>query len=256
MYIYIYIYVYICIYIYIYICVYIYIYIFFLIIHFLILLCIFREEHLLLELGRTIINCEFSIYIVSFIIILAVSLVHCLCISSLLIYVDRLFDFMFVSKYGSSSGRAVGPTFKLGPTRICVCLEYSGRSSIDDEIGYIYIVWYFKSSFLVSRPPGSGWARELTRSACWSMTAERRGVWCQRNVQHEHAERIWMSSAPTNVRPLERPGQVSIRWETGAMYWHIERTGQLERGRRLTRVNETERGIHQRPLVPSCICCT
>ena len=34
--------------------------------------------------------------------------------SWLLIYVDRLFDFMFVSKYGSGTGRAVDPTL-LGP---------------------------------------------------------------------------------------------------------------------------------------------
>ena len=61
-------------------------------------------------------------------------------LSSLLIYVDRLYDFMFVLNYGSSSGRAVGPTFKLGSTRISVRLEYSRRSSIDDKIGYIYIV--------------------------------------------------------------------------------------------------------------------
>ena len=31
---------------------------------------------------------------------------------------------------------------------------------------------------------------------------------------------------------------------------HIERTRQSERGRRLTRVNETERGIHRRPPGP------
>ena len=85
-------------------------------------------------------SCELCIYIVSFIIILAARSVYCLCIRSLLIYVDRLFDFMSVSKYGSSSGRAVGPTFKLGPIRICVRLEYSRRSSIDDEIIDIYIV--------------------------------------------------------------------------------------------------------------------
>ena len=97
-------------------------------------MCIFREGHLLLELRRTIINCEFCIYIVSFIIILAVCLVHCLCIGSLLIYVNHLFDFVSVAKYGSSSGRAVGRTFKLGPTRIFVRLEFSRRSSIDDEI--------------------------------------------------------------------------------------------------------------------------
>ena len=125
-------------------------------------------------------------------------------LSSLLIYVDRLFDFMSISKYGSGTGWAVGLTFKLEPTWICVWLEYSRRSSIDDDI-----VWYFKRSLLVSRPPGSGWTRRLTRSACWLMTTERRVVRWQTNVQHEYAERIWMSSAlvATKVRPLERAGQ-------------------------------------------------
>ena len=51
---------------------------------------------------------------------------------------DSLLDFMAVSKYGSSSGRAVGPTFKLGPTRICERLEYSRRSSIDNEISILF----------------------------------------------------------------------------------------------------------------------
>ena len=55
-------------------------------------------------------------------------------LSSLLIYVHHLFDFMAVLKYGSSFGWAVGPAFKLGPTRICVWLEFSRWSSINDEI--------------------------------------------------------------------------------------------------------------------------
>ena len=78
-----------------------------LVIYFLILFRIERDNYL----------CEFCIYIISF-IILAVYLVYCLCIGSLLIYVDCLLDFMLVSEYGSSSR----PTFKLGPTRICVRL--------------------------------------------------------------------------------------------------------------------------------------
>ena len=62
-----------------------------------------------------------------------------LCIGSLLIYVDRLFDFLSVSKYGSSYGRAVGPTF-----RICVRLEFSRRASIDDEI-VIFILFHISN---------------------------------------------------------------------------------------------------------------
>ena len=124
-----------------------------------------------------------------YIIIFAVCLENCYCISSLLILGDHLFYFMSISKYGSSTGQAVGSTFKLGPTRICVRLEYSRWSSKDDDISYICIVWYFKRSLLVSRPPGSGWARWLARSACWTVTEERRGVRWQTNVQHEHAER-------------------------------------------------------------------
>ena len=73
-------------------------------------------------------------------------------LSSLLILVDRL----SASKYGSSTGRAVGPTFKLRLTRIYVRLEYFRQSSIDDEIDYNYIAWYFTSSLLVSMFPGSG----------------------------------------------------------------------------------------------------
>ena len=120
----------------------IYIYIFILIIYFIILLCTY------LELRRTIINANsaFTLFYYYF----------CCVLSSLLILVDCLFAFMFISKYGSSTGRAVGPTFKLGPTRICVRPEYSRRSSIDDEIVDFHTACYFKRSLPVSRPPGSG----------------------------------------------------------------------------------------------------
>ena len=181
--------------------------------------------------------------------ILAVCLLYCLCIS--LILGDRLFYFMSISKYSSSTGGAVGLTVKLWPTRMCVRLEYSHQSSIDDEIGYICIVWYFKRSLLVSRAPGSGQARRLARSACWSITVERRGVHLygdRRMYSMSMQKEIWMSSVPTKVRPLERAGQVSVRWETGETYSHIERTRQLERGRRLT--NETESGISGDPWSP------
>ena len=55
--------------------------------------------------------------------------------------------------------------------------------------------------------------------------------------------KVWMSSTPTKVRPLEPAGQVSVRWVTGETHSHVERTGQLVIGRRLMRVNKTERGI-------------
>ena len=97
----------------------------------LILLCTY------LELRRTI---ELCIYIVSSIIILPVCVVYCPCIGSLLIYMDCLLDFVSVSKYGSSSGRAVGLTFRLGQILIYVRLEYFRLSSIHDEMVYIYIV--------------------------------------------------------------------------------------------------------------------
>ena len=172
--------------------------------------------------------------------------------SWLLIYVDRLFDFMLVSKYGSGTGRAVDPTL-LGPIWIYVRLEYFSSVVDARRNRYIYIVWYFKRSLLVSRPHGSGWAKRLARFACWSKAVERRTVRYRRTYNNERVERVWMSSALTKVWPLQPAGQVSIRWETGETYSHIERTWQWERGRRLTRVHETDRGIHRRSLVPSCL---
>ena len=153
-------------------------------------------------------SCEFGIYVILLLFWQCDYYYYCsyYCISSLLILVDRLFHIMSVSKYSSSTRRAGGPTFKLGPTRICVWLEFFRRSSIDDEIGYICSVWYFKCSLLVSRPPGSWWARRLARSGCWSMTVERRGVRWQTNVQQEHAER------DLNVKRPYQGATVRVSW--------------------------------------------
>ena len=159
-------------------------------------------------------------------------------LSSLLILVDRLFDFMFVLKYGSSTRRPSSSDrleFVYG-WNILVDHRQTTKSL------YLYCL-IFQRSLLVSRTAGSGWARRLARSACWSLTEEEGAYGDRRTYNMSMQTEILMSSALIMVRPLERSGQVSVRWETGETYSHIESTKQLKRGRRLTKANETEWGI-------------
>ena len=85
---------------------------------------------------------------------------------------------------------------------------------------------------------------------------KKEGAWGDwRTYSNEFAEWVGLSSASTKVRQSKRDGLVSVRSETGETDSHIERTGQLERGIRIVRVNETERSIHKSPLVPSGVHC-
>ena len=67
------------------------------------------------------------------------------------------------------------------------------------------------------------------------MTVEWRGVQWQTNVQHELAERY------LNVKRAYQGATVRASWTGVDQMRHIERTGQLDRVKRLTRVNETDR---------------
>ena len=93
------------------------------------------------------------------------------------ILVDRLF---VISKYGSSSERAVGPIFKLGPIWIYVRLEYSRRSSIDDEI---VIFTLFDISNVASWFHGWFWVNQAAGQVRLLVVEGRKeGVWWQTNV--------------------------------------------------------------------------
>ena len=54
-----------------------------------------------------------------------------------------------------------------------VRLEYSLRRRWTTK-SFICIFFDISNSLLILKPPGCGWARRLARSACWSITVERR----------------------------------------------------------------------------------